>query len=270
MNFISSLTKFQINWVQIVKSVLSILVIVVLTAIAYSIAKIAIHKVMNRNSKLGGNQKRIRSLQTLLTNIVGYILFFIAFVSILEQFGINTTGLIASAGVLGLAIGFGAKELVSDVVTGFFLLLEDQVHVEDYVTVNDYTGIVEATGLRVLRIRGLDGDLHFIPNREIKSLTNHSRGSANSIIDLYFPVTKKEEVLETLQAIQAKCDHLQEMLEEILEGPSVVFVETPHSSDHSIRILAKTKPDAQRKVTEELQRIVDESLENKQTQYVNS
>ncbi|PTX53061.1 mechanosensitive ion channel-like protein [Melghirimyces profundicolus] len=103
---------------------------------------------------------------------------------VLNEFGVNTSAILASAGILGLAIGFGAQGLVSDTVTGFFVLVEDQVNVGEYVTLGGYSGVVEETGLRLMKLRGFNGDLHFIPNREIASLTNHSRGNMQALVDI--------------------------------------------------------------------------------------
>lgn len=99
---------------------------------------------------------------------------------ILDLFHYNPTALLAGAGVVGLAIGFGAQGLVSDIVTGFFILLEKQFDVGEYITVAGFDGIVEQIGLRTTQLRSFDGTLHFIPNRSILNVSNHSRGTMTS------------------------------------------------------------------------------------------
>lgn len=112
---------------------------------------------------------RTKTLQSLTISTFSYALLFVTLVVVLGIFDINATGLVAGAGVVGLAIGFGAQGLVSDVVTGFFLLLEKQVDVGDYVTAAGYDGVVEDVGLRTMQIRGFDGTLNYVPNREVTS-----------------------------------------------------------------------------------------------------
>src|SRR5690606_26350687 len=110
-------------------------------------------------------------------NILAYFLLFIFVGFVFSIFHFDITTLLAGAGIVGLAIGFGAQGLVSDVVTGFFILLEQQIDVGDYVTVAGKDGVVEEVGLRTTKLRGFDGTLHFVPNREITNVSNHSRGN---------------------------------------------------------------------------------------------
>lgn len=118
---------------------------------------------------------RAYTLRSLALNVYGYILIFVFIVMILDLFHYNPSALIAGAGVVGLAVGFGAQGLVSDIVTGFFILLEKQIDVGDYITVAGYSGIVEQVGLRTTQIRSFDGTLHYLPNRGITNVSNHSR-----------------------------------------------------------------------------------------------
>src|SRR5690625_4790517 len=125
---------------------------------------------------------RRKTLQSIANNIFSYLLLFVLIGVIFELFGLDIKALLAGAGIAGLAIGFGAQGLVSDVVTGFFILLEKQIDVDDYITVAGTDGIVEEVGLRTTKIRGFDGSLHFIPNRMIDSVSNHSRGNMRALV----------------------------------------------------------------------------------------
>ena len=145
--------------------------------------------------------------------------------------------LLAGAGVVGLAIGFGAQGLVSDIVTGFFILLERQIDVGDYITVASYDGIVEEIGLRTTQIRGFDGTLHFIPNREINSVSNHSRGNMRALVDI--GVRYDENIDQALGILNNVCNQFQKD-ERFIDGPNVIGVQEFGTTQIVLRIIGKT------------------------------
>jgi small conductance mechanosensitive channel len=242
--------NFHINWGHISEILIRCLVIIVIAYIAFLLIKGIIYRFIVGREK---QNTRLQTLTSLASNFIGYVIFFVALVSLLDQFGINATGLIASAGIIGLAIGFGAQGLVSDIVTGFFILMEDQVNVDDHITVNDFSGVVEQTGLRVLKIRGLNGDLHFIPNRELKSLTNHSKGTSNTIVNVKIHYARGQDMHSSLCEIQAKLNEIKEELPQVIQGPAVLDVHTPNKTENYIRIIAKTEPNQGKAVAEILE-----------------
>ncbi len=202
---------------------------------------------------------RAQTLQHLSKNILGYLLLFILIVTVLQIINIDVTAILAGAGIIGLAIGFGAQGLVSDVVTGFFLLLERQIDVSDYVTTGSFSGIVESVGLRTTQIRGFDGTLHFVPNREITSLSNHSRGNMRALVDI--GISYDDNIDNAIAVIQNTCDKIAAEDENIVEGPNVVGVQTLGASDVVLRILAKTKNMEQWAVERKLRKAVKETLD---------
>ncbi|EGK07582.1 mechanosensitive ion channel family protein [Desmospora sp. 8437] len=235
-------------------------IIIVVSIAVYGVVKSIITRLIEKRMAAGNApQPRVDTLRTLVTSLIGYVIFFIALVAVLEKFDVDTTGIIAGAGILGLAIGFGAQGLVSDVVTGFFVLLENQVNVGEYVTINNFSGVVEETGLRVIKVRGFNGDLHFIPNREIGSLTNHSRGNMQALVD--FTIAYKENVDQAIRVLQEGCDRIGDKMSEIIEGPNVLGVQSVGSSDVVIRVLAKTKNGEQWKVERELRKELKKALD---------
>ena len=119
---------------------------------------------------------RARTLVGLLRSVVGYILIFIAGIMILRALGADPLPLLTTAGVIGLAVGFGAQKLVRDVISGFFILLENQYVVGESVTVGAITGVVEEIGMRTTKVRDEEGKLTIISNGDITQVTNHSRG----------------------------------------------------------------------------------------------
>lgn len=120
---------------------------------------------------------RIRTLTSLAESALFYFLLFFFGVAALGQLGVNVLGLVGTAGVAGLAVGFGAQKLVKDVITGFFLLLEDQYAVGEYVTIAGTSGTVEELGMRITRLRDDDGRLFILSNGDISQVCNHSRGA---------------------------------------------------------------------------------------------
>lgn len=202
---------------------------------------------------------RSKTLQSLSLNIFSYALMFIFIVTVFEVFGYDVTALLAGAGVIGLAIGFGAQGLVSDVVTGFFLLLEKQIDVGDYVTTGGYSGIVEAVGIRTTQIRSFDGTLHYVPNREIVGLSNHSRGNMRALVDI--SISYGDDIDKAMTVLKEACEKFAKENEHVVEGPNVLGVQMLGASDVVIRVIAQTKNMEQWGVERELRKVLKEALD---------
>ncbi|WP_421385413.1 mechanosensitive ion channel family protein [Bacillus salacetis] len=202
---------------------------------------------------------RSQTLESLAKNIFSYVLIFIFFVTILQIFGIEVTAILAGAGIIGLAVGFGAQGLVSDVVTGFFILLEKQIDVGDYVTTGSFSGIVEAVGLRTTQIRSFDGTLNFVPNREITSLSNHSRGNMRALVDI--GISYDDDIDKAIMVLQEVCDRVAAEDENIVDGPNVIGVQALGASDVVIRVIGKTKNMEQWGVERKLRKALKEALD---------
>lgn len=240
---------------------LKIIAIIIAYFIARAIASKVIGKAFDRfkerdNVSIG----RAKTLQGLTANVVSYVLVFVFAVMLLETFGLNPTALLAGAGIIGLAVGFGAQGLVSDVVTGFFLLLEKQIDVDEYVSAAGFSGIVEEIGLRTSKIRGFDGTLHFIPNREISSLSNHSRGNMRALVDI--SISYDDDIDHAIQVLQAACDKFAAENPAMKEGPNVLGVQSFGASDVVIRILGKTENMEQWGVERELRKLLKKTLDD--------
>lgn len=202
---------------------------------------------------------RAQTLESLTKNVLGYALLFILAVTILQVFDYDVTALIAGAGIIGLAIGFGAQGLVSDVVTGFFILLEKQIDIGDYITTGEFTGICEEVGLRQTKIRGFDGTLHYVPNREINGMSNHSRGNMRALVDI--GISYNDEVDKAIHILQSVCDDLATSNPAIIEGPSVLGVENLGDSDVVLRVIAKTVNMEQWAVERQLRKSIKEAFD---------
>ncbi|WP_425590467.1 mechanosensitive ion channel family protein [Fictibacillus sp. b24] len=254
----------KINWAELMLSVglwaAKFLLIIVMFLVIRSIGRRVINRMFD---KAAAHRKmstgRIITLQKLVVNLFSYVLIFVFAGILFKQFGLEIGTLIAGAGVVGLAIGFGAQGLVSDVVTGFFILLEKQMEVGDYVTIGGVDGIVEEVGLRTTHIRAFDGTLNYMPNREISTIANHTRGNMRALVDI--GIAYEENIDKALVVLQDACDKVKEKNPSIMEGPNVLGVHMLGSSDVVIRVISKTINGEQWAVERELRKALKEALD---------
>ncbi|WP_409292010.1 mechanosensitive ion channel family protein [Peribacillus sp. SCS-37] len=239
-------------------SLLKILAIVIIFYIARAIAEKVVHKSFSTlQSQKKVSAARVKTLESLTSNIIGYVFIFILIVTILQILGIHATAVLAGAGVVGLAVGFGAQGLVSDVVTGFFLLLERQMDVGDHVTIGTFSGIVEQVGLRTTHIRGFDGTLHYVPNRGITNLSNHSRANMKTLIDFRISYPSDSDLAQEL--IQEAFNRFKTDNPSILDGPSVLSSDL-YIPQNELRIIGRTASGERAAVLTQLLRIMGETL----------
>ncbi|CDQ37890.1 MULTISPECIES: mechanosensitive ion channel family protein [Virgibacillus] len=254
----------NINWAELavdagiilIQLIAILIAFMIVRAIGKKLIRSSFSKVQNKKQMSAG---RTQTLQALAISVFSYILIFITLVIVLGIFGINAAGLIAGAGIIGLAIGFGAQGLVSDIVTGFFLLLEKQLDVGDYVTTAGYDGIVEEVGLRTTQLRSFDGTLNFIPNREIGSLSNHSRGNMRALVDI--GISYSDNIDHAMTVLQEVCDRVKEENDMVVEGPDVVGVQMIGESDITLRVIAQTQNMEQWGVERQLRKAIKEAFD---------
>ena len=205
--------KFQNEdtWMNIGEGLLKIIAILIITNILIRLGKLMIRNVFKiRNlSPLSTSERREETLSKLLDNVLSYVVYFIAFMMILSVLGIDVKALIAGAGVVGLAVGFGAQSLVKDVISGFFIIFEDQFSVGDHVRIGQFEGNVETIGLRTTKIKSWTGELHILPNGSIIEVTNFSINNSIAVVDIAIAygedIAKAEKVIEdTIQFMPAQ------------------------------------------------------------------
>jgi small-conductance mechanosensitive channel len=172
----------------------------------------------------------------------------------LGTLGINLAPLIAGAGIVGVAVGFGAQNLVRDFLSGIFMLLEDQYGVGDVIDVGEATGTVEGVGLRTTRVRDVDGILWHVPNGEIQRVGNKSQGWSRALLDI--EVAYSNEISTAMRVIKQVADELwrddETFAPLILEEPEVWGVEELGPNGVRVRLVVKTRPLEQWKVAREL------------------
>lgn len=160
---------------------------------------------------------RVLTLGSLIKSIIFYVLVFICGVMILREFKLDPSPVLTAAGVVGLAVGFGAQKLVRDVFSGFFIVLENQYSVGDNITIGTVTGTVEELGMRITKLRDDVGKLVIIPNGEIGQVTNHSRGPLIAAIDI--SVDPKTDPAVLRDAINSAGEEVMLNVEGVLNPP---------------------------------------------------
>jgi small conductance mechanosensitive channel len=175
----------------------------ILQAIAGRLIRL-FREVMSRRISSADEVARIQTLARVFRYTASVVIFIVAGTLILGELGISIAPILATAGVAGVAIGFGAQSLIKDYFTGFFLLFEDQVRVGDVVEVAGKGGLVEEITLRYVRLRDMDGHVHYIPNGEIKLVTNRTREYATPVVDVTIAYREDtDEVLGVMNEVAA-------------------------------------------------------------------
>ena len=182
---------------------------------------------------------RKKTIEHLLHNCMNYILYFFLVYWLLSILGVPVSSLLAGAGLAGVALGLGAQGFLSDVVNGFFILLENQFEVGDSVEVEAITGLVSTVGIRTTQIRGFDGTLHFIPNRNIKIVSNKSRGDMRAQIDI--PVYTSTDINKVTSIIQQVNKDNIENYPEIIGTPNIIGLTSKPSGQLVFRVDIFTK-----------------------------
>jgi moderate conductance mechanosensitive channel len=207
-------------------------------------------------------RQRAEAIGSVLRSFVTAVVFTLAALLVLGEFGFNLAPLLASAGIVGVALGFGAQSLVKDLIAGLFMLLEDQYGVGDTVDLGEATGIVETVGLRITTVRDARGVLWYIRNGEIVRVGNKSQGWAMVVIDVPIGFVNSEHASAVLRRAAQRVAAEPAHQNEFLEPPNVVGVEQLTVDGAVIRTIAKTTADAQGGVQQELRRALMEALEN--------
>jgi moderate conductance mechanosensitive channel len=201
--------------------------------------------------------QRTEALGTLMSSVTGVVIWAIAGLMALDKLGFNLGPLLAGAGVLGIAIGFGSQTLVRDFLSGIFMLVEDQFGVGDVIDVGDATGTVESVTLRTTRLRSVDGVLWHVPNGEIRRIGNKSQQWSRALIDV--PVAYATDLGEATALIQRVADTMAEEPEwrdKILGPPEVWGLERFDADALAIRTVITTVPLEQWAVARELRRLL--------------
>ncbi|MCG8917101.1 mechanosensitive ion channel family protein [Actinokineospora sp. PR83] len=190
--------------------------------------------------------QRARTIGSVLKSLVTFIVYGLAFILALGELGLNLGPIIASAGIVGVALGFGAQNLVKDFLSGIFMMLEDQYGVGDVVDVGEASGTIEAVGLRVTTLRDVNGTVWYVRNGEILRVGNSSQGFAVAVVDL--PVgysADVAQVTELLERVAGEVVGEEGVSEDVIEPPVVLGVEKVTPESLIVRMTVKVRPGRQ-------------------------
>ncbi len=200
-------------------------------------------------------QRRAATISGLLESLVSAVVGFLAVLMLLRELSIDIMPILTGAGIAGLAIGFGAQNLVRDVISGFFLILEDQVRVGDLVKINGVGGVVEQINLRTIVLRDGEGGVQVFPNGTVGSLANLSKHYAYAVVDVRAAYTEHlDRVMATLAEIGASLQRDPAWAPLLLASLEITGVESIADGFSVIRVRFKTQPLNQGKVANELRR----------------
>jgi moderate conductance mechanosensitive channel len=217
------------NWIELIISgiqVLLILIIAVIIKIVSNKLLKALENHLRANSPSIEEKKRVKTLARVSNYIVALLIWVIAIMLALSALGFSIAPILATAGVAGIAVGFGAQSLVKDYFTGFVMLIENQIREGDAVELGGKTGLVEEVTLRYVRLRDYEGAVHYIPNSQITLVTNKSRTFAYAVMDI--GVAYKENLDHVYEVIRRVGDELKNDLvwqKHILEVIEIAGVE---------------------------------------------
>jgi len=248
------------------------LVIIVVGALVLSrLLRVMVRRIAALQEKKlpsGIRAQKIRTMASVITSVGVFVIFFWAVLQALPLFGLNLGPLLASAGIAGLAIGFGAQTLVHDFINGFFILLENQYDIGDNVRIAGVKGTVEAMNLRHTLLRDEDGTVHFVPNSEIKIVSNTTRDWSQLTLRVTVAYSEpSDRIVKLLQEIGDEVRHDPAYAEDIVSDIQVPGIDRVGNGEAEYLMLVKTRPNKQYAVSRELRRRIKECfhMQNVQT-----
>jgi moderate conductance mechanosensitive channel len=252
---------------QIIEIGVAVGVIILLSVLALRVLKMAVNRaaqrVMTRHDQPARELKlKADTLASVIENAGRIVILLIATMMVLSNVGLDIGPLLASAGVVGLAVGFGAQSLIRDFISGFFILLEDQFGVGDVVTINDASGTVEHLSLRRTAMRTIDGTVVTIPNGEILQVSNLTKGWARAVLDI--DISYGDDIDKAIQVIEDELEGIEtdEKIGDVVIAPAEVLgVIALGAWQVTIRAWVKTKPMEQWGVQRELFKRLKQALD---------
>ena len=247
--------------------------IALIVAIAYIASKLLraalvrlesffIHAAARHSDAAPATTQRIRTVSSVLWTLSAGLLWFVVILIALSQIGVNIGPILAGAGVVGLAVGFGAQHLVRDLVSGCFLLIENQIRVGDIAIINGVTGVVEAVTFRTVILRDNAGVIHVFPNGSINTLANATMDWSASVVDVTLPYrVDTDRVSEAMRRVGAEMKAENEFAAVILEPIEVFGIEAFSDTTVTLRARFKTVPAQQFLVGREFRRRLKYALQ---------
>jgi small conductance mechanosensitive channel len=259
----NAITRF-VDWIQteglhwLATDGVAILITLAIAVVALKLAQSLSARfslLLQRGKDDAEAQKRTATLSGVIRWVLRTTIILVAALMILDKLGVQIGPVIAAAGIVGLAVGFGAQNLVQDVIAGFFILLEDQIRVGDVVSLNDKGGLVERITLRMIVLRDLAGSVHYFRNGQISVITNMTKEYSFYVFDI--GVAYREDVDEVIKVVRQVDEELRQdsaFKDDILAPIEILGLDKFDSSAVVIKARTKTKPILQWKIGREFNR----------------
>ncbi|HEX2600062.1 MAG TPA: mechanosensitive ion channel family protein [Terriglobales bacterium] len=211
--------------------------------------------------------QQIQTLASVINSIASFVVWFLVGLTVLDRVGINLGPLLASAGIAGLAIGFGAQTLVKDFINGFFVLLEDQYNIGDGVRLAGVKGTVEDMSLRRTVLRDDDGTVHVIPNSQVQIVSNMTRDWSQIALQVSVAYGEpSDKIIELLKQVGEEIRHDPQFADDIVADIQVPGIDRVGNGEAEYLVLVKTRPRKQFTVTREFRRRIKECFEKNKIQ----
>jgi small conductance mechanosensitive channel len=234
----------------------------VLRAIAYKSTDLQIRKLPP-----GVRVQQVRTVAGVLTSVGVFVIYFVALLMVLGQLGLNLAPMLASAGIAGLAIGFGAQTLVHDFLNGFFILLENQYDIGDTVRIAGVKGAVERMSLRTTILRDEDGTVHTVPNSAIQIVSNTTRDWSQLALKVTVAYSEpSDKIVSLLKQIGADVRNDETFSQDIVSDIDVPGIDRVGNGEAEYLVLIKTRPNKQYAVSREMRRRIKECFEKNNVQ----
>lgn len=259
----SLLPEFMRN--KFVINLISIFIVALICFLTLKLVHKIIIRFFNRNKKkINRNSAKLETLIKIFYSTVRVIIIFIAITIILDIFGINTSSLIATAGIGGIAIALGAQTLIADFIKGIFIIFDDKLRVGEWVVCSGVEGTVEEVNLRITKIRDYNGSLHIIPNSNITNVQNYNRGAQRS--EAYFCVsndTKLEQVKAMIESVSQKIKNIPEYKNVFIEDLSFFEIKEFKDFSYTVRVTSLVKIGTQWEISRKIRELIKIEMEER-------
>lgn len=276
--YVRDFTNLELSVIEIIRESISrwiispytwesfgrIILIIFITILLFQIVNIVgtgIENILNSIIDMKHTREtRIQTLSRVIRTTIKIILVLITIVIVLSEMGLNITPILAGAGIIGLAISFGAQSLVKDIINGIFILLEDQFGIGDVITVDTSSGVVENMTLRITVLRDLSGNVHIIPNGQITKVTVATKNWARANIDI--SIAYKEDIDTAIKIIKEVAEQMyKDFPEDIISEPQVLGVDEIRENIVTIKLIIDTNAGKQWFIGREYRRRVKYALD---------
>jgi len=245
----------ELDVVIIISIIVKTLAILLICRLSIAIINRIIKRLLRREK--GG---RVGTISAVSSSFFRYIIWAIGVIMILSLLGVNIVPILASAGVLGIALGFGAQSLVKDVLGGFFMLLDNYYEIGEYITTAQGSGFVEEIGLRTTKLRDWGGQLYILPNGSITGVTNFSRGQLSSSVEI--PLAYGSDWEMALEIIKKAAAQMEADCPELSKGPQVLGLDRLEENRVVVKLSFASGLREQKSLQRELLQRVGMALEN--------